>query len=216
MREKLKNKIAVKASIRKSRKKPVIRKRCQKRNTITKSKTLKIFGINAAGIKSKTDSFNEILSRVKPEIWMMEETKLRDNEKIKCDNLKDYQVFYKSRQESQGGGLAIGVSKILESTFVNEGDEGTEVMSIVVVVGKIEIRVLVGYGVQENASKEKKDKFWEFIENEVIEAESQGQGILIQMDGNLHAGKDLVKGDPNPQNTNGKYQNRFITRKIKI
>ena len=173
---------------------------------------LKVFGINAAGIKSKTDSFNEILTRVKPEIWMMEETKLKENENIKCEALNDYQVFYKSRQESQGGGLAIGVNKKLESTFVKEGDEGTEVMSIVVVVGKMQIRVLVGYGVQENATKDKKDKFWEFIENEVIEAESQGQGILIQMDGNLHAGKELVKNDPNPQNTNGRLFMQFLQR----
>ena len=211
MHEKLKNKITIKASLRKSCKKPV-RKRCLKRNRITKSKTLKIFGINAAGIKSKTDSFNEILSRVKPEIWMMEETKLKDNEHIKCEALKDFQVYYKSRQESQGGGLAIGVNKNLESTFINEGDEETEVMSIVVDVGKVRIRVLVGYGVQENAPKEKKEKFWAFIENEVIEAESEGQGILIQMDGNLHAGNQLVKNDPNPQNTNGKLFMQLLQR----
>ena len=165
MREKIKSKIASKASLRKSFK--PVRKRCIKLNKITKSKTLKIFGINAAGIKSKTESFNEILSRLQPQIWMIEETKLKENENIKGEALKNFQVFYKSRHETQGGGLAIGINKMLESTFVNEGDEETEVMSVVVFVGKLQIRIIVGYGVQENATKDKKDKFWEFIENEV-------------------------------------------------
>ena len=70
----------------------------------------------------------------------------------------------------------------------------------------------MGYGVQENAPKEKKDKFWEFIEMEVSQAEAEGQGVIIQMDGNLHAGKDLIKEDPNPQNTNGKLFINFLKR----
>ena len=30
------------------------------------------------------------------------------------------------------------------------------------------------------------------------QAEIEGHGVLLQMDGNLHAGSALVKGDPNP------------------
>ena len=79
-------------------------------------------------------------------------------------------------------------------------------------MGNIPIRIIVGYGVQENAPKEKKDKFWEFIETEVAHAEVEGQGVIIQMDGNLHAGKDLIKDDPNQQNTNGKLFINFLKR----
>ena len=102
---------------------------------------------------------------------------------------------------------------MFESTFINEGDDGTEVMSVLVVVGNVPIRVIVGYGVQENATKEKKDKFWEFIEKEVTDAESEEQGVILQMDGNLHAGEGLIKDDPNPQNTNGKLFVEFLQRK---
>ena len=134
-----------------------------KRTKNMKNQILKIFGINAAGIRCKVDSFNDVLSRLKPNIWMVEETKLKPHENIKCEALEDFQVFYLSRQKSQGGGLAIGVNKMFESTLVNEGDDDTEVIS----VGDIPIRIIVGYGVQENASMEKKNKFWDFIENEV-------------------------------------------------
>ena len=131
---------------------------------------------------------------------------------IKCGSVDDYQVFYLSRQETQGGGLALGVNKKLESTLLNEGDDDTEVMSVLVVVGDMPIRVIVGYGVQENATKEKKEKFWDFIEKEVTEAESLEQGIILQMDGNLHAGDELIKNDPNHQNMNGKLFMQFLQR----
>ena len=147
---------------------------------------------------------------------MVEETKLKPHEKIKCESLNDFQVFYLSRQEAQGGGLALGVNKMFESTFITEGDDETEVMSVLVVVGSIPIRVIVGYGVQENASKEKKDKFWDFIEKEVNDAEALGQGILLQMDGNLHAGEELIKNDPNPQKVNGKMLMQFLQRNTSL
>ena len=141
---------------------------------------------------------------------MLQETKLKPHEQIKCEALSEYQVFYLSRQDSQGGGLALGVSKMFESTFINEGNDDTEVMSILVVIGDIPIRVIVGYGVQENASKEKKEKFWEYMEKEIVEAEKEEQGVIIQMDGNLHAGAELIKNDPNPQNRNGKLFLQFL------
>jgi hypothetical protein len=164
-----------------------------------KNEILKLFGINSAGIKCKLESFNEVLSTLKPHIWMLEETKLKPHEDIKGGMLSDFQVYYLSRQKSQGGGIALGVNESLEFTLLNEGDDETEVISVLVVVGDIPIRVIVGYGVQENASKE---KFWDFIETEVNQAELEEQGIIIQMDGNLHAGDSLVKDDPNPQNMN--------------
>ena len=65
---------------------------------------------------------------------------------------------------------------MFESTFINGGDDDTEVMSVLVVVGNIPIRIVVGYWVQENASKEKKNKFWDFIEKEVVQAEQEVKG----------------------------------------
>ena len=68
------------------------------------------------------------------------------------------------------------------------------------------------YGPQENALKEKKDKFWDFLDKEVNDAELEGDGLIIQMDGNLHAGSDLIKNDPNKQNKNGKLFVEFLER----
>ena len=210
MQAKLQNKIAVKKTQRTNQKQSK-RKRGIKRDKKYKNQVLKIFGINAAGIKCKIESFDDVLCRLKPHIWMVQETKLRPHESIKCGSLGDYQVFSLSRQKSQGGGLALGVNKMFESTLIREGDDDTEVISVLVVVGNIPIRVIAAYGVQENALKDKKDKFWNFIENEVKEAEQNEEGIIIEMDGNLHAG-GLVENDPNPQNVNGKMFMQFLQR----
>ena len=210
MHSKIQTKIADK-KLQRIKHKIVSRKRGIKRKNKYFNQVLRIFGINAAGIKCKIKSFDDVLGRLKPHIWMVQETKLKPHENIQCGALGDYQVFSLSRQKSQGGGVAIGVNKMFESTLIREGDDDTEVISVLVVVGNIPIRVIAAYGVQENALKEKKDKFWDFIENEVREAEQNGEGIIIEMDGNLHAG-ELVKNDPNPQNVNGKLFLQFLRR----
>ena len=62
------------------------------------------------------------------------------------------------------------------------------------------LRIITAYGQQENEKRTKKDDFWEFLENEVNSAEFVEEGLIIQMDGNLHAGPNLIKNDPNRQN----------------
>ena len=119
-------------------------------------------------------------------------------------------MFYLNRQQSQGGGIALGVAKDLESTLIREGNDETEAMSVLVSVGKLEIRVLTAYCPQENATNETKENIWEFFEEEVNKADIEGQGLILQMDGNLHAGDSIVKNDPNSQNRNGKIFENFL------
>ena len=117
-----------------------------------------------------------------------------------------------NRQKSEGGGLAIGVVKHFQSTLIREGNDDVEAISIKVVAGKVSIRTVVAYGPQENSKKEKKDMFWEYLEEEVNLAEMNEDGLVIQMDGNLHAGPEVVKNDPNIQKINGKLFLNFLKR----
>ena len=120
-----------------------------------------------------------MLSTVQPQLWMLQETKLRPNETIKCEGINEFQVYYLARQQSQGGDLALGVIKELESTLVREGDDTTEAISVQVVAGELPICVVLGYGPQENAKKDIKDKFWKFLEEEVIKTELEGHGLML-------------------------------------
>ena len=95
LQEKLCEKIAQKELLR-MKSNVNTRKRGMKRNKNMKNHILKLYGINAAGIKSKTESFKNVLSQLKPQIWMVEETKLKPHEKIKSEVVDDFQVFYLS------------------------------------------------------------------------------------------------------------------------
>ena len=201
----------VKNEIYKQKKHKIKRKRCQRRNKI-ENDNFKVYAINAAGIKSKLISFESVLKNIQPSLWMLQETKLKRNELISCASVNDFSVYYLNRQNSQGGGIALGVRKDFKSTLINKGDDVIEAISVKVFVKEFPIRVVTAYGPQENALKEKKEKFWHFIEKEANTAEIEGDGLLIQMDGNLHAGKEVIKEDPNKQNKNGKLFAEFLER----
>ena len=79
-----------------------IRKRAMKRPLKTTHNCLKIFGINAAGIKSKIKSFDDVINRLKPQIWMVEETKLKAHEKIEGGCLDDFQLPVKTKHARRG------------------------------------------------------------------------------------------------------------------
>ena len=143
MRTKLKDKIAVKESQRKTHKIPM-RKKNIKRTKKHENRNLRIFGVNAAGIKSKIESFNKVLCDLKPHIWIVERTKLKPHETIKGESLDEFQVFYFSRQNMQGGGLALCVSKTFES-FIHEGNDekGLNILAENVVINQHQREILL-------------------------------------------------------------------------
>ena len=53
-------------------------------------------------------------------------------------------------------------------------------------------------------------RFWQFLQEEILRTDMEGNGLILQMDGNLHAGPGLVKNDPNPVNQNGKMFLEFL------
>ena len=81
---------------------------------MNKNHLLRLFGINSAKIKTLDD----ILVRLKPHIWMIQESKLKENETLKCDASNAFQMYYLSRRNLGGGGLIMGVDKNLESTQI--------------------------------------------------------------------------------------------------
>ena len=88
-----------------------------------------------------------MLSKLKPSIFFIEETKCKDAGKLKFEN---YIVFELVRQKREGGGLAIGCAKELQPVWVREGGDYVEAMSIEVFVKNMQIRCCIAYGCQEN------------------------------------------------------------------
>ena len=58
--------------------------------------------------------------------------------------------------------------------------------------------------------KERTTKFWEYLTKETQKATKTGAGLIIQMDGNICAGNNIINDDPNQQNQNGKLFQEFL------
>ena len=54
--------------------------------------------------------------------------------------------------------------------------------------------------------------FWKYLDREVTEADSLDLGLVIEIDSNCWAGKNLIPNDPNIQNSNGKLLEIFLHR----
>ena len=167
-------------------------------------------GVNAAGLRSKMFTFKKVLKDLLPSVFFVTETKLKDAGKIRID---DYIIFEKVRNNREnGGGLAIGCIPELKPIWVREGDDQVEALSINIFVKNMKIRCCVGYGCQESDLIEKKEAFWEYLENEVIDAKKAGSGLIIQMDGNLWAGKEIIPNDPRLQNKMVSLLSNFLNK----
>ena len=172
-------------------------------------KSLRFLGVNVAGLRPKLLTFKKVVEELKPSVFLLEETKYKDQGKFK---LNDYIIFEKVRENRNGGGLALGCIKELKPVWVRDGGDAVEALSVEIFVSKLNIRCCVAYGVQENDTIENKDAFWNYMDEEVLEATNNKSGLLMHFDGNLWAGKDVVPNDPRPQNRNGKLFEQFLER----
>ena len=91
-----------------------------------------------------------------------------------------------------------------------------ELMTVEISVSSMTILCYGAYGPQENSAIEKKDEFWKVLEEEAISAWISGPGFILQFDGNLWCGSDIIPGDPNTQNKNGKLFNDFLSRQTHL
>ena len=195
----------IKITIKKHRR--GLRKRVNNRNV---NKSLRFLGVNSAGIRSKLLTFKKVLNDLKPAVFFVEETKLKDVGQLKIENYVIYEKVRKNRDG--GGGVAIGCLKELHPVWVKEGNEQVETLSVNIFVKNMKIRCCVAYGCQESDTIDKKEEFWKYLDEEVEEAAKEGSGLVIQFDGNLWAGSRVIPNDPRPQNRNGKLFEQFLQR----
>ena len=152
---------------------------------------------------------------LKPCVFFAQETKFREEGNIK---LGDEYIVYEllRKNEKGGGGLALGCQQNLNPCLVSEGNEMVEAISVDIFIKNMKIRCCAAYGPQENDKTEKKEAFWDHLDKEVDEAEKSGAGFILQFDGNLWAGDEIIPDDPRPQNKNGKIFQQFLLRNPRL
>ena len=200
----------MKTNVRKNINYEVKKNRRKRKCTKNIYKKIRFLGVNSAGLRSKFTTFKKVIKDLNPSVFFVQETKFKEEGKIR---IGDYVIFEKLRNtKTNGGGLAIGCKEELNPIWVREGGEEVETLSIDIFVKQLKIRCCTGYGCQEGDLKEKKDAFWEYLDTEVLEAKKAASGLIIQMDGNLWAGKEIIRNDPRPQNNNGRRFMEFLNR----
>ena len=151
-----------------------------------------------------------MLTKVSSSIFFLQETKMRRIGKIKTQHSSKYQIYEVLRKSKGGGGLAIGVLKDLNPVWVSEGSDEIEIMVVEFELSGLKIRLINAYGPQEKEKVSIKSQFWDRLDSEITQAESVGCAVILQMDGNLRAGSEIIPDDPNPQNYNGKFLANFL------
>ena len=159
-----------------------------------------MFSNNVAGLKSKIDMLKNELINSDVTVFTLQETHFTKKGKLK---LEKFEIFEAIRKKKDGGTL-VGILKELKPMLVKEYSDVFEMIVIEIAVDDKEIRIISGYGPQENLSEDERMPFFLALEEEIVKAELLGKSLLIQMDANSKLGPDLIKGDPHRQTANGR------------
>ena len=123
-----------------------------------------------------------------------------------------YQIFECTRPESKsGGGLLTAALNNLDPLLITK-DKETEILVIQVNVNGNNIRIINGYGCQEDDDQCEILNFWQRLEEEIIEAKNEQCAIVIELDANAKLGGKQIKGDPNMLSNNGKIMSSILER----
>jgi hypothetical protein len=185
--------------------------RSKKNRNKKHNKTLQfsIMGINSARLKAKKDSLiNNIEILNNPSCITIQESKLRNSGQIK---LKNYQVFEKIRK-GLGGGLFTAIDLNLDPVLIESSNGESEILVVQCKVGNQKIRVINGYGPQEDEPLRVRLQFWQAMEQEIVSAKSENCMILIEMDANAKLGNEIITQDPHKMSDNGRLLWDLITR----
>ena len=122
-------------------------------------------GNNCAGLKAKKKSLVQTIKAFKfPSCITIQETKLRKMGSIK---LAEYQIFEKIRP-SLGGGLLSAIKTNLNPVLISPVNENVEILVVQCQVNDLQIRIINGYGPQDDEPLASRLEFWSTLEQEII------------------------------------------------
>ena len=171
---------------------------------------LKIFATNGAGVKNgKVDSLNAEVRSTQSNIVMVQETHCSQKGKIHMDN---HFVVFEAIRKRKGGGTLMAVHEDLNPKLIEEYDEDFELLVVETNTKQKTIRLISGYGPQENWDEDKRVPFFLALETEIEKAELEGKSVIIELDANAKLGPNFISGDPHKMTPNGGLLAGIITR----
>ena len=163
---------------------------------------LKMFSTNGASVKNgKGKSLNAEVTNTQANIVTVQEMHYLQKGRFRMD--PSFVLFEAIRKKKKGGGTMIACHEDLNPKLIEEYDEEFELLVVEVETKEDKIRIISGYGPQENWDEENRIPFFLALEIEIEKAELAGKSIIIEMDANSKLGPKYVPGDPHGISPNG-------------
>ena len=125
--------------------------------------------------------------------------------------IEDFEIFEAIRNKAKGGTM-LGAHKALKPFLIEEYSDIFELLVVEIKIANRDIRILTGYGPQENWPESERMLFFNTLEEEIVKSELAGKSIIVELDANSKLGPELIPGDMHPQSDNGKILADIITR----
>ena len=116
---------------------------------------INILSTNAAGLKDKVSDLKNKVKYFNSTIFAIQETHFPKKGRIKVDNFHIFEAIQKSKIK---GGTMLGVHVDLQPVLVKEVSDKFELLVVEITAGDTKIRLLSGYGPQENWEETKGQK----------------------------------------------------------
>jgi hypothetical protein len=111
------------------------------------------------------------------------------------------QIYEAIRKKEHG--IMLGAHVSLKPVLISEYSDNFEMLVVEIKASNKSIRVITGYGPQENVSTEERMPFFATLEQEIVSAKLSNRSIVIQMDANSKMGTEMVPKDTHEQTPNG-------------
>ena len=142
---------------------------------------LSILSTNACDLKHKSKDLKNKVRYFNSGVFAVQETHYRKKGMFR---MKDYHIFESIRKNKEKGGTMLGIQIGLKPVLVKEYNETFELLVVEVKIADKDIRIITGYGPQENWIHTEKTPFYTTLEEEIASAELQGRSVIIAMDAN--------------------------------
>ena len=96
----------------------------------------------------------------------------------------------------------MGIHNSLKPILIEEYSEEFELIVAEIKVSNKEIRIMTGYGPQENWVESERLPFFMALEKEIVKSINEGKSIWIELDANSKLGSDIIPEDPHVQTAN--------------
>ena len=123
----------------------------------------------------KVESLKYELKRTSSSIFTLQETHFSKKGRV---NIDDFVVFEAIRMKEHG--TMLGAHVRLQPVLISEYSETFEMLVVQVKVEGREIRVITGYGPQENIKADKAMPFFSKLEEEIVSTKLANKSIIIQ------------------------------------